>query len=59
MILMDEKPSLVSTFLVGDPDTSLYHAVSTHVTPTIDLTEAIHLAEQSPLWASRGGAIQA
>jgi hypothetical protein len=55
---MDAKPSLVSTFLVGDPDANLYHLASTQVTPNIDLTEAIQLAEHSPLWSARGMAIQ-
>ena len=57
---MNGKSSLTSTFLVGDPDMGLYQLVSPEVTHgNIDIAKAHELAQQSPMWAARGQAIQA
>jgi len=53
-------PNLVSTFLLGSTDPFHYSLTDGTIRPDkrIDLSDAIKLAEQDPIWASRGKAIQ-
>ena len=53
-------PLLSHTFLVGDPDVSLYQmSVPAKAPDNISLEQAQELVPQSPIWAARGKAIQA
>jgi hypothetical protein len=53
-------PNLISTFLINSPNPEHYSLTDRVVRPdrNIPLEEAIKLAEQDPIWASRGKAIQ-
>jgi hypothetical protein len=53
-------PNLISTFLIGSPNPAYYSLTDGIVRPDkrIDLGDALKLAEQDPIWANRGKAIQ-
>jgi hypothetical protein len=53
-------PTLISTFLINSPDSDHYSMTDgiVRADKNIPLDDALKLAEQHPIWANRGKAIQ-